>query len=367
MLGPYISPLLGDAPDGLWFPEEASTFAGEVDGTFNLILYISLAFFVVIVAVMVWFPIRYRQPKGGKATSRALHNTMLEVSWSVFPCFLLVIMFVRGSWGYLDMREPPAGATEVNVTAFRWGWNFDYGKGITSNELHVVKGQPTKLIMRSTDVIHSLFIPSFRVKRDVVPGRYNLVWFEATVASGSVSESELAVAKLDAKENNGGYFNPERYGVDGGNGFTEHGYRYFDLFCTEYCGKDHSNMHSYVVVHETQEELDAWLVKINVKPADMTPEEYGQKLYNSKGCKSCHSVDGKAVVGPTFLNVFGSTHGLEGGGEVVVDENYVRESILNPMAKIVANYKGVMPSYKGQLTDEQLDCLIAYLKSLRQQ
>jgi cytochrome c oxidase subunit 2 len=366
MFGPVFSPLLGDAPDGLWFPEEASTFASQVDSTFDLILYISLVFFVGIVFAMVWFPLKYRQKKGGKATSRARHNNVLEISWSVFPSFLLVIMFVKGSWGYLDQRTPPAGAAEINVTAFRWGWTFDYGQGITSNELHVVKGQPTKLIMRSNDVIHSLFVPAFRVKRDVVPGRYNVMWFEPTVASTKVEQGRLDAALKDAKENQGGYFNPEAYGENGGNGFTEHGYTYFDLFCTEYCGKDHSMMHSYVVVHETQEELDAWLKMINVKPASMTKEEYGQSLYSKKGCKSCHSVDGTAVVGPTFLNLYGSTHGLEGGGEVTVEEGYLLESIVNPMAKVVANYKPVMPSYKGQLTEEQLDCLVAYIKSLKQ-
>lgn len=358
MFGPLLSPLWGDVNDDLWFPPEASTFAGEVDSTYYMILWICLAFFVPIVAAMVWFVFKYHQPKGGKATSRVRHNNVLEISWSVLPAFLLVIMFVRGSWGYLDMREPPAGSDEVALQAFKWGWSMNYGNGIVSPELHVVKDRPTRLVMRSTDVIHSFFVPAFRTKRDIVPGRYNIVWFEATVASERVPQAELDAALQDSQQNFGGEFDPERYG------FTSLGYKYFDLYCAEYCGRDHSQMQTVVVVHETQEDFEDWLVAANVKPAGMSDEDYGKQLYQTRGCQSCHSVDGTRLVGPSFVGLFGSTHGLADGGQVTVDENYIRESILEPRAKIVEGYAPVMPSYKGQLTDEQINSLIAYIKSL---
>ncbi|WP_235934817.1 cytochrome c oxidase subunit II [Candidatus Laterigemmans baculatus] len=358
MFGPFLSPLWGDVNDGLWFPQDASTFAGEVDSTFNMILWICIAFFIPIVIALAWFAIKYHQPKGGKATSRVRHNNVLEISWSVFPAFVLVIMFVRGSWGYLDQREPPTGAAEVNVQAFKWDWSMDYGNGIVSPELHAVVNQPTRLVMRSTDVIHSLYVPAFRIKRDVVPGRYNVIWFEATVASEKVSQAELDEALKDAEENHGGDFDPERYG------FTRQGYTYFDLYCAEYCGRDHSQMQTVVVVHETQEDFEAWLAAANVKPEGMTDEEYGRQLYQTRGCQSCHSIDGTRLVGPSFAGLFGTTHALESGEQVTVDENYVRESILDPRAKIVAGYQAVMPSYKGQLTDEQINSLVAFIKSL---
>jgi cytochrome c oxidase subunit 2 len=359
MFGFSFSPLMGDAADGLWFPIEASTFASEVDSSFDMILWISLVFFVGIVIAMVWFPLKYHKPKGGKATSRVRHHNLLEISWSVLPSFLLVIMFVRGSWGYLDMREAPSGAAEVNVTAFRWGWSFDYGGGITSNELHVVVNEPTKLIMQSNDVIHSLFVPAFRIKRDIVPGRYNLVWFEATKTSKKIDDATLQKALDRSKTEFAGTFDPEVFG------FTRHGYEYLDLFCTEYCGKDHSMMHSYVVVHESEEDFQEWLVEVNKKPEGMSYEEYGRLLYDQQGCKSCHSLDGTKVVGPSFANVM-QPHAMESGEMIQVDENYIRESILNPMAKIVAGYPKVMPSYKGRLTDEQIQSLVAFIKSLNE-
>lgn len=358
MFGPLFSPLLGDYTDTLWFPKQASNFAAEVDSTYMLILWISLVFFVVIVWALVWFSYKYKQPKGGKATSRVRHNNVLEISWSVFPSFLLVVMFVKGSWGYLDMREIPAGATEIGVTAASWSWSFDYGDGITHPELHVVKGEPTKLIMESSDVIHSLFVPAFRVKRDVVPGRYNYLWFTPTVANERVSKERLDAAKAVAKAENEGVFDAEK------NQFTLEGYEFFDLYCSEYCGKDHSEMQTMVVVHDTREDLEAWLQEINVKPEGMSDEEYGRLQYSQQGCVSCHTLDGKAGTGPSFQGLWGRQEKLTTGDTVLVDENYVRESILDPMAKIVDGYQPVMQSYKGRLTEDKLRSLIAFIKSL---
>lgn len=360
MFRSLFSPLMGDVADGLWFPEAASTFAEEVDGTYDMILWISVVFFIGILIPLVYFPLKYAKQKGGKATSRVRHHNLLEISWSVFPSFLLIVMFIRGSWGYLEQREVPAGATEIGVTAFQWGWSFDYGNGLTNPELHVVVNEPTRLLMKSSDVIHSLFVPAFRIKRDVVPGRYSVLWFEATKASEQVSPEELAAAKEKFKKENNGVFDAKVAG------FNEYGYKYYDLYCTEYCGKDHSIMQTVVVVHETKEDLQKWLTDIDKIPVDMAPEDYGRKMYEQQGCKSCHSLDGTRLVGPTFLNLYGSTHGLAAGGEVTVDEDYIRESILDPSAKIVAGYQPAMPSYKGRLSDEKIATIIAFLKSLKQ-
>lgn len=350
------APFLADVPDSFFFPVDASTYAQEVDSTFDMILWISNAFFFAILAAMIIFVVRYRQAKGGRATSRATHHNLLEISWTVLPCFLLVIMFVRGSWGFLNMQTPPEGADVVNVKAFKWGWTMDYGNAAFHPELHVVVNRPTRMVMRSSDVIHAFFVPAFRIKRDIVPGRYNTTWFEATVASKRVSDAELQQA-LDEAEANNGNFNYEH-------GFTPDGYTYFDLFCAEYCGRDHSRMKSYVVVHETQEDLDAWLAKIKVRQPGVPLEEHGQKLYNQRGCASCHSIDGTPRVGPTFVNLFGKQEALASGETVLVDENYLRESILDPKAKVVAGLQPVMPSYQGQLTDDDIDSLIAYMKTL---
>lgn len=360
MFGSLLSPLWGDVNDSFWFPKQGATFAAEVDSTYMMVLWICLVFFIAIVAALVWFSVKYRQPKGGKATSRVRHNNLLEISWSVFPTFLLVIMFVRGSWGYLDLREPPTGADEITVTARKWSWSNGYGNGLFHPELHAIKGRPTRLVMRSEDVIHSLYIPAFRQKRDVVPGRYNISWFEATEASEKVPQEELDRALADANENHDGNFDPGRYG------FTAQGYTFFDLYCAEYCGTDHSTMQTYVVIHETREDFDQWLVDINTRPPDMTLEDYGRQIYQTRGCMSCHSIDGTKVVGPPLNEIYAASRPLQSGGAVTGDENYIRESVLFPRDKVVAGYQPVMPSYKGQLTDEQIDGLIAYIKSLNE-
>jgi len=355
--------LLGEHANGLWFPDSASTFSEESDSTYFMILWICVVFFIGILYPLVYFPLKYGKRKGEKATSRVRHHNLLEISWSVFPSFLLVVMFVRGSWGFLDHREPPAGAAEVGVTAISWGWSFNYGGGIISPELHVVKDEPTRLVMRSGDVLHSLFIPAFRVKRDVVPGRYSVLWFEPTMSSEKVSAEELAAAKARYKEE----APKERdtpvpfYQFAG---FTEQGYKYYDLYCTEYCGRDHSMMQTVVVVHETREDFLKWREVADSIAEGELPADYGRKLYEQRNCVNCHSLDGTRKVGPSFQGLFGTKHAIAGGGEVTVDEEYVRESILNPQAKIVAGYEGQkMPSYKGQLNDEKIGYIIEFLKS----
>ncbi|MEM9643883.1 MAG: c-type cytochrome [Planctomycetota bacterium] len=346
---------LGDYTENFWFPEQASSFAENVDWTFNMILWISLIFFVVIVALLAWFSIRYWKPKGGKAESQVSHHTPSELAWSIGPSFLLVYMFTIGAFSFLDMRKEPEGSNEIAVDAYKWGWTMDYGNGVYHPELHLLLDEPTMLTMRSKDVIHSLFIPAFRAKKDIVPGRYNYMWFQPTVVSKKVSPEELAEAKAETGSDPWDY---DKYQ------FTPEGFRFYDLYCTEYCGKSHSEMQTVVVVHETLEELDAWIQSKKARGPGVKKEDWGKKLYSQRGCASCHSIDGSKRVGPSFQNVYGSEHGLTDGSQIKVDPNYIRESILNPKAKIVAGYNPVMPSYKGQLSDDDIDSIIAYLKTL---
>ncbi len=350
-------PLLADAHKTFWFPEQASSFAAGVDWVYDLILYISLAFFIPIMCFMAYSLFKYTKKNGGKAESQVTHNTPLELTWSIGPSIILVWLFIQGSITYLDMRTPPEGSYDIGVQAQKWNFTFDYGGGTFHNELHVVKDEPTKLSMRSSDVIHALFVPAFRVKKDIVPGRYNYLWFKAIVASEKVSDEELA--KATKQSEGSGTWDYDKYQ------FTPEGYRFYDLYCAEYCGKDHSQMQTAVVIHETQEELDAW-IKANSSRGEVSMVDWGQTLFNRRGCANCHSLDGTkdGFTGPSFKDVYGFKHAMTSGGEVLADDNYIRESILEPKAKIVAGYSPVMPTFKGQLSDDDIASIIEFLKTL---
>jgi cytochrome c oxidase subunit II len=357
--------LLADqvAGDFDFFPADASTFAEANDWLFWFISWVCIVFFIPIAGALGWFMYKYAKPKGAKAESNVAHNTPLEIAWSVFPSFFLVAMFVLGAQHYLEQRKFPDGAFEVDVTAYKWGWGFDYGNGVIHPELHLLVNQPAVLSMRSKDVIHSLYVPSFRAKRDIVPGRENRMWFKPTKSSAKVDEATVIAARKVVKDAGKIWSLPEYDEYQ----FTSDGYKFFDLFCTEYCGTNHSQMLTVVVVHETQEDLDAWIKSKSVRPEGTPPEEYGKSLYQNRGCAGCHSNDGSAKVGPSFLNLFGTKsdmHVLEGGVGVDVTADYVRESILYPKAKIVKGYPGVMPSYQGQLSDDDINSVVAYLKSI---
>lgn len=343
--------------DGSWFPEQASTFAETNDWLYGLISIICVVFFVPIAGCLFWFAYKYRKPKGGKAESDTAHNTPIELLWSIGPSFVLVFMFYMGARAYLDIRTVPEGAYEVNVKAQKWSWIVDYGRGVKHPELHLLVDEATKLTMTSEDVIHSLFIPAFRAKKDIVPGRYNYMWFQPTIANEKVPEAELEAAKVEMKAA-GGSWDYDKYQ------FTPQGYKFYDLYCTEYCGQDHSIMQTVVVVHETQEDLDAWIEEIGVRPEETSKVSWGQELYNNRGCKSCHSVDGTRKTGPSYKDAYGTKRKLADGETVDFNANYVRESIIYPKAKVAESYQPVMPSYKGQFSDDDLDCLVEYIKSL---
>ncbi|MEM1069946.1 MAG: cytochrome c oxidase subunit II [Planctomycetota bacterium] len=340
-----------------WFPEAASTFANDIDWLFWFISIVCLVFFIPIAGALFYFAVKYNKPKGEKAESNTSHNTPLELAWSIGPSFFLVGMFVLGAKSYLDHRTVPDGAYDVGVQAFKWGWTMDYGRGTFHPELHILLDEPTKLSMRSSDVIHSLYVPAFRAKKDIVPGRYNYMWFKPTVASTKVSDQRLQKAKTKMEGLGQGWDYDELQ-------FTPDGYSFFDLYCTEYCGKNHSEMQTVVVVHETLDDLNAWIKKYSKRGPDVDPATYGEALYERRGCAGCHSVDGSKRVGPSFQESYGNQRPLANGESVLADENYIRESILYPKEKVVAGYQPAMPSYKGQLSDDDIYCLIEYLKTV---
>lgn len=307
---------------GFWFGDAASTTAENVDWQFNFITWVSTVVFVMVVITMIAFAWRYRMRPGHAEQPSPSHNNAVEVTWTVIPILIFMAIFFLGFVGFLDMRNPPDDAYEINVIASKWKWQFKYPNGLISGELHVPVDRPIKLIQESRDVLHSLYIPAFRIKMDVVPGRYTYQWFEAN-----------------------------KIGT-------------YDLFCAEYCGKDHSNMYTVVIV-ESEEDFETFLNTDIFK--DMPDEEAGAKLYSYRGCASCHSVDGTAVAngGPTFKGAFGTTVPLTDGSTVLMDENYIRESLLQPMAKIHQGYEPRMPSFQGSLNDDDIRRIVAYIKSLK--
>lgn len=305
-----------------WLPPRNSTAAAEVDWVFYLIFWISLFFFVLIVGLMIYFTIRYRRRSSRSGAERAPHHsTALEVVWTVIPIGLTVLMFWGGFKAFLNLTQPPANATTINVTAKKWSWWFDYPNGYGDSTLHVPVNTPVQLQMTSQDVIHSFYIPTFRVKKDVVPGRITSVWFEATETGQ------------------------------------------FNVFCTEYCGTGHSDMITTVTVHEPAE-YAAWLEKAGSLADTMPPADAGEYLYTKYGCNQCHTTDGSASTGPSFLNSYGYEHLIAGGTTVTVNEDYIHESILDPQAKIRDGYQGVMPTFQGKIKESEIFQLIAYMKYL---
>ena len=348
--------LLGDYTKNFaWFPESASTFSEDIDFVFGFISTVCLIFFVGVVGALFYFAIKYHKPKGEKAESNVAHHTVLEIFWSVGPSFLLVGMFVFGAKSFLDMRTVPDGANELDITAQKWSWSVHYGRGTFHPELHLLVNEPTKLSMLSNDVLHALYVPAFRAKRDIVPGRYNYMWFEPTIANKKVSEEELVKA---TQENAGKVWDYDRWQ------FTPDGYEFYDLYCAEYCGTDHSQMQTVVVVHETLDDLNAWIKEYSRRQADQTPAQYGELLYQRRGCMGCHSVDGSKRVGPSFKETFGNQRAFASGDQIAADENYIRESVIDPKAKVVNGFNPSMPSYKGQLSEDDLFCIIEFLKSV---
>lgn len=311
-------------PEGsLFFPPKASNFAAEADWLYNFIFWVSVIAFALTIAATVYLVLRYRKSVAPEPQPSPHHSTKLEVIWSVIPSIFLVIMFWKGFELFVDYRKVPAGAYQIQVTGVKWQWTYRYPTGAESDELHVPMGEPVELLITSKDVLHSVFIPAFRVKQDAVPGRYTRLWFEATL--------------------------PGTY----------------PLYCTEYCGTSHSAMGNKVVVHETRAEFDEWLAGALNPYEGLSLADAGAVAWDRKGCATCHTNDGTTLVGPSFKGIWGSTREFEDGTTATVDENYIIESITMPAAKIVKGYPNVMIANGGQnLSDEERNFLVEYIKTL---
>lgn len=302
-----------------WMPAQASTFAGDVDDLYFFIYWLCVFFFLVIAGGTVLFAWKYRRRRPDQlASAQITHNTLIEAAWTIIPTIICIGIFAWSFKVYMGLQVAPADASEYKVVGKQWAWEFTEPDGCqTYGELHVPADKPVKLLMRSEDVIHSFYVPDFRIKQDVIPGRYTGLWFQAP--------------KANAKGH--------------------------QVFCTEYCGTSHSDMLAKIVVHTPEEmEKKAWCET----KADAAT---GEKLFKAL-CAACHTIDGNRLVGPSFKGLFGRDEKLTGGATVKVDENYIVESIRNPTAKVVDTYPPAMPPFP-QLKDKEIDAIIMYIKTLK--
>jgi cytochrome c oxidase subunit 2 len=299
-------------------PEQASSIARSVDYLYFFITAVTVFFTTVIFAVIFFFMIKYRRRSPGERPKAIEGSLPLEVLWTAIPTLIVAVIFVWSASLYYRNSVPPKGAMEIFVTGKQWMWKVEHPEGQREiNELHVPLGRPVKLTMTSEDVIHDFFVPAFRVKKDVLPGRYTTLWFE-----------------------------PTKLGT-------------FHLFCAQYCGAFHAGMIGSVIVIQP-DEYDRWLAG---GVQGESPEAAGEKLFLQQGCGTCHLANNTGPA-PSLLGMYGQPVLLTTGETVMADDAYTRESILAPRAKIVKGYIPIMPSFQGQLTEEQIGNLIAYIRLL---
>lgn len=310
----------------LLFPEQASTWAGEVDAIYFVIWALTFAFSILVATLVTVFILKYRRGTRADRSNPKHHDVRIELLWSIIPLCIGLVIFAWSAKIYARTRRPPANAMEIFVVGKRWMWHMQHANGVReNNELHVPVGKPVKLTMISQDVIHSFYVPAFRIKQDVLPGRYTQQWFQA--------------------------IRPGTYKV----------------YCSQYCGTDHSRMTANITVMEPRD-FQQWLAHGGSTPSakQMTLEGAGEELFNQFGCNSCHSPKASER-GASLHNLYMSTVKLEDGRSVVADDAYIRESILRPNEKVVKGFWPIMPAYEGQLSEEQVLQLIAYIKTQREQ
>ncbi|WP_103029739.1 cytochrome c oxidase subunit II [Salinibacter altiplanensis] len=301
-----------------WLPEAASTMAPKIDSLFTFVNVVSGVLLVGVVTAMLWFMYWYRRQDPAERPSPVKESKLLEISWIVIPTILVLLVFNWGFKSFVAQKTIPDNAYEIQVQARSWGWSFEYPNGVTTDTLYVPADEPVKTTMSSQDVIHSFYVPAFRVKQDVLPNRYTSVWFEATKEGA------------------------------------------YDLFCTEYCGRNHSEMDAEVKV-VSRARFDEWLESAGT-PDDIPLPKLGEKLYTQQGCQGCHSLDGSEMVGPSWKGLYGKTeHKMADGSTVTADANYLRESILQSGAKVVDGYQNVMPSY-ASLSEREVSGLVEFIK-----
>lgn len=300
------------------FPERASALAGQVDALYFFLIAVSAFFTVLIFLTIFVFAVKYRHD--AHPNPEHIEGSLpLELTWTLIPLGICMIFFAWGSLIYFQEGRPPKGAMEVYTVGKQWMWKFEHATGQREiNTLHVPLGRDVKMIMSSQDVIHSFFVPAFRIKADVLPGRYTSVWFH-----------------------------PTKIGT-------------YHLFCAEYCGTQHSGMIGEVVVMDPSA-YQAWLTANGGTTNALSSS--GQQMFSQMGCGTCHRSDTQGR-GPMLAGLFGKPVALDDGRTVVADENYIRESILNPAAKVAAGFKPIMPTYQGQVSEENLAALVEYVKSL---
>lgn len=305
----------------------ASNFVAGVDEAFVFIMGVSFIFLIGLTFTMLYFVYKYNQKKNPVAT-QIKGSTKLEIVWTIIPTILVLVMFYYGWAGWTPMQKPPKDSFNIKVVARMWNFTFEYENGKRTDTLFVPQNKAVRLNLNSLDVIHSLYIPAFRVKEDVVPGREKFIWFI-----------------------------PQQEGL-------------YDLFCTEYCGLNHSYMLNQVKVMPDQD-FNAWYVDTTKREAVAldSPTENGKRIMKNIGCFACHSVDGSKLVGPSFKGLYGHTATVMTGGnerEITVDDEYIKRSIYDPNADVVKGYnKGLMLSYTGQLSEDDVKQITEYLKSLK--
>jgi cytochrome c oxidase subunit II len=303
-----------------FIPESASTVSGKVDALYFYLSGVTVFFSLLIGGVITFFVIKYRRRLPNEIPRPIAGSHRLEMIWSVIPFIIAMSIFAWGAQIYFENSRPPKNANEVYVVGKQWMWKIQHSTGQREiNELHVPVGRKIKLIMTSEDTIHDFFIPAFRIKADVLPGKYTMQWFEAT--------------------------KPGTY----------------HLFCAEYCGMNHSGMIGSIIVMQPTE-FDSWL---SGNISQQSPAVAGQQLFQSLGCVSCHGANGEGGRGPALVGLFGSKVFFNNGQTLTADEVYIRESIEDPQAKVVNGFNPIMPTFQGQVTPEQLIQIISYIKSLQ--
>ena len=317
------------ADANFWFPRSVNLEADGSDTMYLATLGLSTFFFFGITIAVIYFTWRYRHRKGHKAEPSPSHHDVLEITWTIIPTIIVVFLFYYGWRGYIRVVTPPQKAVEVQVQAWRWAWNFTHGNGVEDSDLHVPVNTPVRLVMTSRDVLHAFYVPVMRTKQDIIPRRYTYLWFYAT--------------------------KPGTYRLN----------------CAEYCGTDHSQMgrqsdgrRAVVVVHEPGD-YERYLADKAASSMSMAPDKLGAMLYEKKGCVACHSIDGSARVGPSFKGQFGLEIPQEGAPARLMDENYIRESIIYPTKAGRPGIARSMPSFDGQLKEKEIEGLIAFIKSLK--
>lgn len=316
--------LSGLAHASNFMPVAGNSYAKEVDSLYYLLLIASLISFVLLIGGMVWFCVAYRRKSDNDETPYISHNHTLEFLWSFIPFVIFVAVFAWGWKLFREARHMPKNAFEIHVKGVQWAWNFEYKSGKkTTGEFVVPVNTPIKLIMTSPDVLHSFFIPAFRIKQDVIPGRYTALWFEA----------------------------------------DEQGE--FQVYCTEYCGEDHSRMLARLKVL-SKSQFEEWLADDPMKEFEgLTMAERGKLMITKSACTACHNFESsESKIGPSLQGLFGKTREFAKASGAVANEDYIRESILYPQNKIVKGYESrKMTAYKGLISDEQVSWIIEYIKS----